>query len=88
MSRLLRRVFALDGKDLKLADPHTYRILRNRSDMVIKLECPKCGFVIEMFAEEDLNDPRKKKRHEALLKRPSLCVNCKTMVSKLKEVKG
>jgi len=54
--------------------------------MVMKLNCPKCGFTVETFTDEDLQNPRKKKRYEALLKRPSLCVNCKTMVSRLKEV--
>ncbi len=56
--------------------------------METRLECPKCGFIIEIFTEDDLNSPRKKKRFEALLKRPSLCVNCNTMVSRLREVKG
>jgi hypothetical protein len=55
--------------------------------VVIKLVCPKCGFIIETFKEEDLKDPRKNKRYEALLKRTSLCGNCKTMVLRLKEIR-
>jgi len=55
--------------------------------MVIKLTCPKCGFTIETFTEKDLKDPIKNKRYQALLKRTSLCVNCKTMVLRLKEVR-
>ena len=54
---------------------------------VIKLVCPRCGFAIEVFSEDDLNEPRKKKRYEALLKRQTLCVNCNTMILRLKEVR-
>ncbi len=57
------------------------------AEMTIKLVCPKCGFVIETFQEEELQDRRKMKRFEALKKRQSLCLNCKSMVMGLKEVR-
>jgi len=56
-------------------------------DAVIRLVCPKCGFVVETFDEEDLKDVRKEKRYRALLKRVVLCAGCNRLVSGLREVK-
>lgn len=54
---------------------------------MISLACPKCGFVIETFDDEELKDTRKERRYKSLLKRAVLCAGCNRMVSRLREVK-
>lgn len=53
----------------------------------VKLACPHCGFLIEEYTAEQLqNDVRKQKRHKYLMSKQTLCPACLTQAARLKEL--
>lgn len=54
----------------------------------VKLVCPYCGFLIEEYTTEQLqNDVRKQKRHKYLMSKQTLCPACLTQAARLKELR-
>ncbi len=53
----------------------------------VKLVCPHCGFLIEEYTAEQLqNDVRKQKRHKYLMSKQTLCPACLIQAARLKEL--
>ncbi len=57
--------------------------------VVVKVLCPRCGYVMSIFEESSLRTNKAVRRaYQHALKNPILCAGCNSWIQRPKEVRG